>query len=66
MQEVATRSTEDAVYQEMNIEQILEQEWIENEKGEQDQIDEFAWDDVDGMEFPIEMVRLERTEEINT
>ena len=33
MQEVATSSTEDAVYQEVKIDQVLEQEWIDKEKG---------------------------------
>ena len=64
MQEVGTSSTEDAVYQEMNIHQVLEQEWIDKEKGEQDQIDEYAWDDVNDMELPIEKVREARTEEM--
>ena len=33
-------------------------------RGEQDQIDEYAWDDVNDMELPIEKVREARTEEI--
>ena len=64
MQEVATSSTEDPVYQEMNIDLILKQEWIDNEKGEQDQMNEYAWDDVNDMELPIEKVRDARTEEM--
>ena len=50
MQEVATSSTGDAVYQEMKVDQVLKQERIDNEKGEQDQIDEGAWDGVNNME----------------
>ena len=61
MQAVATSSTEDPVYQEMNIDQVLKQEWIDNEKGEQDQMNEYAWDDVNDMELPIEKVREART-----
>ena len=64
MQEVATISIEDPVYEEMNIDQVLKQEWIDNEKGEQDQMDEYAWDDVNDMELPIEKVREARTEEM--
>ena len=64
MQEVATSSTEDAVYQEMNIDQVLEQQWIDKEKGAQDQIDEYARDDVNDMELPIEKVREPRTGEM--
>ena len=64
MQEVDTSSTEDTVYQEMKIDQVLKQEWIDNEKGEQDQMNEYAWDDVNDMELPIEKVREARTEEM--
>ena len=55
--EVSTRSTEYAEKQEMNIDHVLEQKRIDNAKGEQDQIDEYAWDDVNDMELPIEKVQ---------
>ena len=64
MEEVATSSTEDPVYQEMNIDQVLKQERIDNEKGKQDQMYEYAWDDVNDMELPIEKVREARTQEM--
>ena len=48
----------------MEIDQVLKQEWIDNEKGEQDQMNEYAWDDVNDMELPIEKVREARTEEM--
>ena len=46
MEEVATSSTEDSVYPEMNIDPILKREWADYEKGKQNQIDEYACDDV--------------------
>ena len=64
MEEVATSSTEDPVYQEMNIDQVLKQEWIDNEKGEQDQNVRVRLDDVNDMELPIEKVREARTQEM--
>ena len=62
MREVATSSRDEALYDEMNIDLILKQGWTEQEQGELGHLYEYAWDDVNNMELPIEKVREAREE----
>ena len=64
MQEVATSYRDEILYEEMSMNLILEQEWIEKERGEQGQKEEYAWDDVNNTELPIEKVREANKEEM--
>ena len=53
-----------ALYEEMNVDLILKQGWTEQEHGEFGHLYEYAWDDVNNMELPIEKVREAREEEM--
>ena len=64
MREVATSSRDEALYEEMKIDLILKQGWTEQEQGELGHLCEYAWDDVNNMELPIEKVREAREEEM--
>ena len=64
MRGVATSSRDEALYEEMNIDLILRQGWTEQEQGELGHLYEYAWDDVNNMELPIEKVREAREEEM--
>ena len=48
----------------MNIDLVLKQEWTEQEQGELGHVCEYAWDDVNNMELPIEKVREAREKEM--
>ena len=63
-QEVPSSSTGPAQYEEMNIDQIMAVEWMEAEKMIDECVDEYAWDDVNDMELPIDKVREARREEM--
>ena len=64
MREVATSSRDETLYEEINIDLSLKQEWTEQEQGELGHKYEYAWDDVNNMELPIEKVREAREDEM--
>ena len=64
MREAATSSRDEPLYEEMKIDLILKQDWMEKEQGERGHMDEYDWDDINNMELPIEKVREARGEEM--
>ena len=66
MREVSTSSGDSAQYTEgeMSIDQVMAEEWMESEQAEEEKVQEYAWDDVNDMELPIEKVREARREEM--
>ena len=50
--------------QEMSVDQVQMMEWAQSDEAEKNLVEEFAWDDVNNMELPIEKVREARLEEM--
>lgn len=49
----------------MDIDQVMGHEWMDQEWGDQLEVEEFAWDDVNDMELPLDLVRAARKEEMD-
>ena len=61
MREVPSSSAGPAHYEGMAIDQVMSEEWMRSERT---QLGEYAWDDVNDMELPIDKVKAARKEEM--
>jgi 4-diphosphocytidyl-2C-methyl-D-erythritol kinase len=52
--------------EEMSVDRVMAEEWAENERAMEEEMKEYAWDDVNDMPLPIEKVREARREEMRT
>ena len=66
-EEVASGSGDSPMLEErrMEIDQVLNDLWVECERAKEEEIAEYAWDDVNDIPLPIDKVRAARREEMS-
>jgi hypothetical protein len=65
IEEMASASNAAARYEEMHVDRVVAKEWEDHEKELETWAEEYAWDDVNGGELPLDKVRAARQEEMN-
>ena len=58
------QSGDHALHGKMDTDQCIANAWMENDRDEEVNLDEYAWDDANNVELPIEQLREARNEEM--